>query len=164
MIVTTGSNQPDVEIQCLDLGASDFIAKPYNSRVVIGRINSVIKLKESAQTLIAVEHDELTGLYTRQAFFYHAKTLIRLKPEENFHLIVADVRDFKQINSSYGEKVGDQMLCYLGRAFNKNHKLGLIARYGSDQFVCMTYGNIDLSPANVKGSLAKIAAMRRFPM
>lgn len=107
VIVTTGSNQQDVEIQCLDLGASDFIAKPYNSRVVIGRINSVIKLKESAQTLTAVEHDELTGLYTRQAFFYHAKTLIRLKPEENFHLIVADVRDFKQINSSYGEKVGD---------------------------------------------------------
>lgn len=163
VIVTTGSNQPDVEIQCLDLGASDFIAKPYNSRVVIGRINSVIKLKESAQTLTAVEHDELTGLYTRQAFFYHAKTLIRLKPEENFHLIVADVRDFKQINSSYGEKVGDQMLCYLGRAFNKNHKLGLIARYGNDQFVCMTYGNIDLSPANVKGSLAKIAADAPVP-
>ena len=163
VIVTTGSNQPDVEIQCLDLGASDFIAKPYNSRVVIGRINSVIKLKESAQTLTAVEYDELTGLYTRQAFFYHAKTLIRLKPEENFHLIVADVRDFKLINSSYGEKVGDQMLCYLGRAFNKNHKLGLIARYGSDQFVCMTYGNIDLSPANVKGSLAKIAADAPVP-
>lgn len=104
VIVTTGSNQPDVEIQCLDLGASDFIAKPYNSRVVIGRINS-----------------------------------------------------------SYGEKVGDQMLCYLGRAFNKNPKLGLIARYGSDQFVCMTYGNIDLSPANVKESLAKIAADAPVP-
>ena len=163
VIVTTGSNQQDVEIQCLDLGASDFIAKPYNSRVVIGRINSVIKLKESAQTLTAVEHDELTGLYTRQAFFYHAKTLIRLKPEENFHLIVADVRDFKLINSSYGEKVGDQMLCYLGRAFNKNLKLGLIARYGSDQFVCMTYGNVDLSPENVKGSLAEIAADAPVP-
>ena len=163
VIVTTGSNQPDVEIQCLDLGASDFIAKPYNSRVVIGRINSVIKLKESAQTLTAVEYDELTGLYTRQAFFYHAKTLIRLKPEENFHLIVADVRDFKLINSSYGEKVGDQMLCYLGRAFNKNLKLGLIARYGSDQFVCMTYGNVDLSPENVKGSLAEIAADAPVP-
>lgn len=104
VIVTTGSNQPDVEIQCLDLGASDFIAKPYNSRVAIGRINS-----------------------------------------------------------SYGEKVGDQMLCYLGRAFNKNPKLGLIARYGSDQFVCMTYGNIDLSPANVKESLAKIAADAPVP-
>ena len=163
VIVTTGCNQQDVEIQCLDLGASDFIAKPYNSRVVIGRINSVIKLKESAQTLTAVEYDELTGLYTRQAFFYHAKTLIRLKPEENFHLIVADVRDFKLINSSYGEKVGDQMLCYLGRAFNKNHKLGLIARYGSDQFVCMTYGNVDLSPENVKGSLAEIAADAPVP-
>lgn len=163
VIVTTGSNQQDVEIQCLDLGASDFIAKPYNARVVIGRINSVVKLRESAQTLTAVEHDDLTGLYTRQAFFYHAKTLIRFKPEENYHLVVADVRDFKLINSSYGEKVGDEMLCYLGRAFNEHLKLGLIARYGSDQFVCITYGNIDLSLENVKDVLAEITENAPVP-
>ena len=40
----------------------------------MGRINSVIKLRESVMALTAVEHDELTGVYTRQAFFYHAKS------------------------------------------------------------------------------------------
>lgn len=101
----TGSNSKDAEIQCLDLGAVDFIPKPYNFKIVVGRINSVIKLRESVLTLTAVEHDELTGIYTRQAFFYHAKTLLKAKAEERFHLIVADIRDFKLINSSYGEKL-----------------------------------------------------------
>ena len=64
VIVMTGSNSKDAEIQCLDLGAVDFIPKPYNFKIVMGRINSVIKLRESVLTLTAVEHDELTGIYT----------------------------------------------------------------------------------------------------
>ena len=163
VIVTTGSNQQDVEIQCLNLGALDFIAKPYNSRVVIGRINSVIKLRESAQTLRAVEHDELTGLYTRQAFFYHARTLMQYKSDENFHLVIADVRDFKLINRSYGEKMGDEILCYLGRAFPRYLKSGLVSRYGSDQFMCLTYGNVDLARKNVETVIEEIAANAPVP-
>ena len=91
VIVMTGSNSKDAEIQCLDMGAVDFIPKPYNFKIVMGRINSVIKLRESVLTLTAVEHDELTGIYTRQAFFYHAKALLKDKAEEKFHLVVADL-------------------------------------------------------------------------
>ncbi len=58
--------------RCLELGASDFVPKPYNQRVVKARINSVIKLKESAAALSAIEYDDLTGLYTKSAFYYHA--------------------------------------------------------------------------------------------
>ncbi len=105
VIVMTGSNSKDVELQCLDLGAVDFIPKPYNFKLVMGRINSVIKLRESVMALTAVEHDELTGVYTRQAFFYHAKSFLKTRPEDRFHLVIADIRDFKLINSSYGEKV-----------------------------------------------------------
>ena len=66
----------------------------------MGRINSVIKLRESVMALTAVEHDELTGVYTRQAFFYHAKSFLKTRPGEKFHLVIADIRDFKLINSS----------------------------------------------------------------
>lgn len=163
VIVMTGSNELDAEIRCLDLGAADFIAKPYNARVVIGRINSVIKLKESAQTLTAVEHDELTGLYTKQAFFYHAQILMRFKPKERFHLLVADIRDFKLINNSYGFKTGDDILCYLAKSYREKFKVGLLARYGSDQFVCMTYGDYDMSPENVNRIIREIACDSPIP-
>ena len=45
IIVMTGSERQEDEARCLELGASDFVPKPYNQRVVKARINSVIKLK-----------------------------------------------------------------------------------------------------------------------
>ena len=163
VIVMTGSNSKDAEIQCLDLGAVDFIPKPYNFKIVVGRINSVIKLRESVLTLTAVEHDELTGIYTRQAFFYHVKTLLKAKAEERFHLIVADIRDFKLINSSYGDKIGDEVLCYLAKTYTKMFRDGLVSRYGSDQFVCMTYGDWDLSLETMKKLTEEIAENAPIP-
>lgn len=163
VIVMTGSNSKDAEIQCLDLGAVDFIPKPYNFKIVVGRINSVIKLRESVLTLTAVEHGELTGIYTRQAFFYHAKTLLKAKAEERFHLIVADIRDFKLINSSYGDKIGDEVLCYLAKTYTKMFRDGLVSRYGSDQFVCMTYGDWDLSLETMKKLTEEIAENAPIP-
>ena len=163
VIVMIGSNSKDAEIQCLDLGAVDFIPKPYNFKIVVGRINSVIKLRESVLTLTAVEHDELTGIYTRQAFFYHAKTLLKAKAEERFHLIVADIRDFKLINSSYGDKIGDEVLCYLAKTYTKMFRDGLVSRYGSDQFVCMTYGDWDLSLETMKKLTEEIAENAPIP-
>lgn len=97
VIVITGSNRPEDEVRCLELGAVDFIRKPYNVRIVKGKINSVIKLRESAIVLSALEYDELTGLYIRQAFFHHAKTLMRVKNDQKFHVVVADVKNFKWI-------------------------------------------------------------------
>ena len=163
VIVMTGSNSKDAEIQCLDLGAVDFIPKPYNFKIVVGRINSEIKLRESVLTLTAVEHDELTGIYTRQAFFYHAKTLLKAKAEERFHLIVADIRDFKLINSSYGDKIGDEVLCYLAKTYTKMFRDGLVSRYGSDQFVCMIYGDWDLSLETMKKLTEEIAENAPIP-
>ena len=86
VIVITGSNRPEDEVRCLELGAVDFIRKPYNVRIVKGKINSVIKLRESAIVLSALEYDELTGLYIRQAFFHHAKTLMRVKNDQKFQV------------------------------------------------------------------------------
>ena len=163
VIVMTGSNSQDAELQCLDLGAVDFIPKPYNIKIVMGRINSVIKLRESVQMITAVENDELTGVYTRQAFFYHTKKLMKLKPNERFHLVIADIRDFKLINSSYGEKVGDEILCYLAKTYTKMIKTGLVSRYGSDQFVCIAYGECDLSSETMTKLEKEIAGNAPIP-
>lgn len=132
VIVITGSNRPEDEVRCLELGAVDFIRKPYNVRIVKGKINSVIKLRESAIVLSALEYDELTGLYIRQAFFHHAKTLMRVKKDQKFHVVVADVKNFKWINSTYGEKTGDQ-------------------------FVAIVYGDLNFGKDKVEATICKIA-------
>ena len=44
VIVMTASSRQETELKCLELGAVDFVIKPYNPQIVLGRINSVIKL------------------------------------------------------------------------------------------------------------------------
>ena len=79
VIVITANSDEDAELTCLNLGASDFIRKPYNADIVKGRVDNVIKLKESTLMLAAVEHDELTGLYTRQVFLHYAKRIMKFR-------------------------------------------------------------------------------------
>ena len=110
VIIITGSNRLEDEVRCLELGAVDFVRKPYNVRILKSKINNVIKLRESVMVLSALEYDDLTGLYIRQAFFHHAKTLMRFNTNQDFHVVVADIKNFKWINGTYGEKIGDQVL------------------------------------------------------
>ncbi len=138
IIVMTGSGRQDDEAKCLELGAADFVPKPYNQRVVKARINSVIKLKESAAALNAIEYDDLTGLYTKPAFYHHAGLLMKYQPEKSYLVIVADVKNFKLINSIYGTRVGDEILQYLAKSIREMLTDGLAARYSDDQFVIMT--------------------------
>ena len=163
VIVTTGSNRPEDEEHCLELGAVDFISKPYKPKVVKARLNSVIKLRESAAALSAIEYDELTGLYTRQAFYHHAKTLINFRSYKKFHVLVADIHNFKLVNSIYGEKMGDQVLEYLAKVFSGHIGDGLLARYGSDQFICLVCGDVDLSLDLVEQRVRKITEKAPIP-
>lgn len=163
VIVITGSNRPEDEVRCLELGAVDFIRKPYNVRIVKGKINSVIKLRESAIVLSALEYDELTGLYTRQAFFHHAKTLMRFKQDQKFHVVVSDVKNFKWINGTYGEKTGDQVLTYLSEIYKGQVHDGMVARYGGDQFVAILYGDLKLEKEEIEAAIYKIQERAPIP-
>lgn len=144
VIVATGSDAKDEEEKCLGLGASDFVSKPYNSRVVMSRIASIIRLRESAATLHAVEYDDLTGLYTRQAFIHHAEVLLKKNPDDEYTVIIAEVEEIKLLNEKYGLQAGNDILKKIGN-FLKAAKLPcvLVGRFGGDQFVVMLRGDQD---------------------
>jgi len=128
VIITTASSDPEIEIKCLNLGASDFVTKPYNASVVLGRARGLIKLHESVATLSAVEVDKVTGYYTMAAFYHHAETMLRACPDKTFDLILLDIPDFKIVNSAYGEKKGDLVLKYLAESCANYIPEALIAR------------------------------------
>lgn len=157
VLVMTGGRRLDDEVKCLELGAVDFIARPFSKNVVLARLSSVIKIRESAVALSAIEYDELTGLYTRQAFFHHAQTFMRFQPHENFHIVVADVKDFKMINSIYGEKTGDEVLKYLGKTYSNFMDGGLLSRYGSNQFVGILRDRGEITRAQAEAWAKRVA-------
>jgi len=135
IIVITGKVDASEEERCIALGAMDFITKPYNVAIVKGRVNNIVKMREAAARLGTIEHDDLTGLYTKQAFMLHAKEFMDEHPFDNFQVILADIEDFKQVNSIYGEAKGDEVLKHISKSFARMTKEGVCARYGGDRFV-----------------------------
>lgn len=163
VIVTTGNNSQEDELKCLGLGAVDFITKPYNARIVKSRIDSVIKLRESSMTLAAIEKDELTGLYSRQAFYHHARTFTHFMTEEKFNVVILDVADFKLINGTCGTKKGNEVLVYLSNAFRYYVKNGLLTRYEGDQLLGLFHSNEKLDIDRINKNINKIAEEAPIP-
>lgn len=137
VIVATGSDDPEDEAKCLELGAVDFIRKPYNPRGIQGRIRNLIKMRESSAVLSAIEFDSLTGLYTRQAFFHHAAVQLKSCPDGTYQAVVVDIHNFKLVNSIYGEKIGDDIVHYLSAQLKHLVPHGLVAHYDGDSFVLL---------------------------
>ena len=81
------------------------------------------------------EIDELTGLYTREAFFRYAQRLIDTSPDAEFDMFIVDIEAFRNVNRKYGEKVGDRVLQALADFIKTNTPDGICARLNSDLFV-----------------------------
>lgn len=128
-----------MEKECLALGAVDVVTKPLNPLVVRSRINAVIRLHESTRTLTALEYDDLTGLYTRQAFYHYAHLMLERNPDTRYDLVVSDIDDFRMVNDQYGEATGDAVLRHISLFFRRYLPPDTLAgRLGGDQFVCIT--------------------------
>ena len=139
VIVMTADHGPEIEGRCLQLGAVEFLEKPYNEDVMLSRIRNMIRIRENAADMHSVEYDELTGLYTRQAFYHYAEQRLKADPETDYSLMVTDVDDFKLINSVYGEATGDQLLKRIAENLREQskHIRGVIAHYDADRFVTL---------------------------
>jgi len=57
----------------------------------------------------ALDFDSLTGLPNRASMLTRLREALR-QPEQPFALIICDLRDFRQINDSYGQYFADQLL------------------------------------------------------
>lgn len=108
--IEESSEKDAIEISCLEMGASDFVRKPYNPRVVLNRVKSIIRLKASTNLLQNLEKDSLTGLYTKEFFYNMVERLVHEDMEENLVMWVSDIEGLKIINEKYGIEMGDEVL------------------------------------------------------
>ena len=138
VIITTGSNHLEDELKCLDLGAADYITKPYNPRAIHARVRNIIKLKESAATISTIETDTLTDAYTEQAFYHHAGHYLELHPQNSLHLCAVNIKGLRLINDIYGEKSGDSLLIYLDKILEKSFPDAIICRSSGDHFILLS--------------------------
>ena len=150
IIVTTARNENDNEVRAMELGAADFISKPYNPTVVRSRIQNVIsrlenewrKLEQSAQSKAIfdmrrrIEVDSLTNLYDRDNFCRKAASFMQMDATKKYAVVYLDANSFKVVNELYGVETGNLML-RSAAAFlqNVSDSLGVAGRLEADHFV-----------------------------
>ena len=105
----------EAELDCLKIGAMDFIPKPYpDIEIVKARISKCIELSEGRELIRHTEYDKLTGLLNKDYFFRYVGRLDQIHKGTSLDAIVCDVNRFHSLNKKYGRHFGDQMLRDIG--------------------------------------------------
>ncbi len=109
-IILTSATDAPTKLKALEMGATDFLAKPVDPSELILRVKNTLAAKAYRDRL--ANSDLLTGLPNRRSFMDRLDWAIR--HAERYSLSGAvlhiDLDRFKQINEALGPKIGDQLL------------------------------------------------------
>ena len=136
VIVMTADH--DSEVASLELGAMDFIPKPYPARnIILARIRRIIELSEDRQIIHSTERDPLTGLYNREFFYNYAESFDQHHKNDPMDAIVVDINHFHLVNERYGRVYADQMLkqIALNLRMMVQNSGGIVCRREADTFM-----------------------------
>ena len=146
VIVTTQSDGESDEVTALSHGATDFVAKPYKPQIILHRVASIIKLRETAAMINLVQYDRLTGLYSKEFFYQRVKETLAAHPEQEYDIIYSNIENFKLVNDIFGVPSGDRLLVNVAAMFSKQvGRWGICGRINADQFACLSERRLDYS-------------------
>lgn len=141
IVFLTGKVEPKDEEYGFQLGAVDYITRPFLPAIVEARIRTQITLKQQRDLLEKMAmYDQLTGLYNRH---YLLEAVDRKVAEARaggsaLSMVVLDIDYFKSINDKHGHNVGDVVLQEVGQALKRSCRSSDVAtRYGGEEFVLL---------------------------
>ncbi len=153
IIAMTGKNDGDNEARAMEMGAADFITKPFNPTIVRSRVKNVMarlenewrKLEQAAKDRQLremhryIERDALTGLYNRETFYRKAASLMQAMSGTSFDIVYFDISCFKVINDLFQTETGNLILktaAYYFQAIIGEE--GIVGRIEADHFaICI---------------------------
>ena len=131
------TSDKEAEIKSLQLGAADFLTKPYDLLpVIMARIDHAITLYENTLLIQSTENDSLTGLYSRDFFYQYCDRFVKHNADVKMDAIVLNINRFHMINALYGRHFGDKVLCSVSNRLRHviQTRGGLACRYDADTF------------------------------
>jgi len=167
VVVMTAQSDGDSEARAMELGAADFITKPYNPTIVRCRVRNVMGRTENEWRRIEqlasdrqmmemnrfIEQDQLTGVYNRETFYKKASKMMLEHRDTQYEIIYLDIDCFKVVNDLFNQETGNLILKTAGyflQVLVGNR--GLCCRMEADHFVlCMPRDHV--SPAHLLEAL-----------
>lgn len=143
IILSTQASRED-KVKAFDLGAVDYVAKPFEFTELRVRVRSAIRVHQLVQMLAQkAKVDGLTGLWNR-AFFdgRWAEEFARAsRYGQPLSVMLIDCDRFKSINDDFGHPAGDSLLQGLARIIQREcRQTDLACRYGGEEFIVIMPG------------------------
>ncbi len=138
IIFLSGSGGPQDKVRGLDLGAVDFVTKPFDAFELRARVRAALRTKRLQDLLtLHAQLDPLTELMNRRGMNKRlAQEWERVRRHGGaLSLAMGDVDHFKKVNDTYGHNVGDRALQHVSRALvSQCRQVDLPVRYGGEEF------------------------------
>lgn len=141
VIFVSARGEASVKARALDLGAVDYLQKPFSDRELRARVERTLRLVRSQTALRALaQTDPLTGLANLRAFRARLEDEVKRARRYRTPLtcVMADMDQLKPVNDELGHTVGDRAIATVAaviRAELRETDFG--ARYGGDEFVLL---------------------------
>ncbi len=147
IMVTAKTEGNDLKI-AFEMGAADYIKKPFDELEIIARIHSVLRTKQSQDILKdKASRDGLTGIYNHALLIQLFEKEIKKQAISggDVSFVMLDIDHFKKINDSYGHTIGDAVLMELAMILSTSIRdCDYVGRYGGEEFsIILTKMNSD---------------------
>ena len=139
VIVISSFSDISTKERALDLGASDFVSKPYDIVELRARIRVALRNKRHQDMLERRAHiDGLTGLANRLALQDRLATEWGLyeRYDNPLSIFMVDLDHFKRVNDRHGHVLGDEVLKRAAQMLRSSIRTtDLASRFGGEEFV-----------------------------
>jgi diguanylate cyclase (GGDEF)-like protein len=155
VIMLTAKSSVEDRVAGLQIGADDYVPKPFSDLELLARIQVCLRIKMREDELRGVRDqlenqlkdveqkaitDGLTGLFNRRHFnelldneFSRAKRF-----NEPLACLMLDIDHFKDVNDTYGHPTGDGVLSEIAMLLKGAVRMiEVAARYGGEEFVLL---------------------------
>ena len=164
VIFLSAADETREKVKGLDLGAVDYVTKPFDRFELPARVRAALRTKR-LQDLLTVysEIDSLTEVYNRRVL------MERLEQEWNrtrrysttVAFIMCDIDHFKAVNDTHGHPTGDQVLERIATLLRKSVRSSdMVGRYGGEEFgIIMVNADRDSAASAAERYRSKIESM-----
>jgi two-component system cell cycle response regulator len=158
IIFLTGAADVYTKVQGFDLGAVDYVLKPFDPAELRARVRAALRTKRFHDLLSARSHvDGLTGIWNRSYFNQRFGEEISAAQRygRTISLIMLDLDHFKGMNDSFGHPFGDQVLQAVGDVLHTFLRTtDAPCRYGGEEFALI------LTETNEEGAMITAERVR----
>ena len=138
IIFLTGEADRESKVRGLDLGAVDYVTKPFDEIELRGRVRAALRTKRLQDMLEQQSFlDGLTGLWNRAYLDRRLEAELNVADRYGrpLSVVMADVDNFKPINDTHGHLFGDIVLPGIAESLSASaRRSDIVARYGGEEF------------------------------